>query len=188
VKENKVDFWKAGPDVMNTVKRLIADYHPHLALVEDEIAVVFKDKATEKCGLVIPGNTKKAPPLMRVLTDKKFDYKFIVEIGANAWNEFDDKQRQALLDHHLCAMKVEEDSNSGELKCSIRPPDFVGYKEEVERHGMWRPMDDDTLSIIEEMFGQKAEEHSAEVRKRAADAEDLNDVLDVLGGDDDAEG
>ena len=174
-----MDYWKAGPDVMNTVRRLIADHHPHLALIEEEIAVVFKDKATERHGLVIPGNTKKAPPLMKVLTDKKFDYKFIVEIGANAWNEFDDRQRVALLDHHLCAMKVEEDANSGEMKCSIRPPDFVGYKEEVERHGMWRPMDEDTLSIIEEMFGKKAEEHSSQVLRRVADGS-MEDVLESL--------
>lgn len=178
-----MDYWKAGKEVMGIVKKLIANYHPHLALIEEDIVVVFKDKASEKCGLVIPGNTKKAPPLMKVLTDKKFDYKFIIEIGANAWNEFDDRQRHALIDHHLCAMKVEEDAKEGGIKCSIRPPDFVGYKEEVERWGMWRPMDDDTLSIIEEMFGKKAEEHAAQVRSRAADAEDLDEVLEALNGD-----
>lgn len=180
-----MDYWKAGKEVMSIVKTLIANHHPHLALIEDDIVVVFKDKATEKCGLVIPGNTKRAPPLMRVLTDKKFDYKFIVELGADVWNELADNQREALLDHHLCAMKVEEDEKNGGLKCSLRPPDFVGYKEEVERHGMWRPMDEDTLSIIEQMFGKKAEEHAAEVRKRVADTDDLDDVLDALNGADD---
>ena len=184
-----MDFWKAGKEVMSIVQKLIADHHPHLALIEKDITVVFKDKATEKCGLIIPGNTKKAPPLMRVLTDKKFDYKFIIELGADAWNELDDKQRVALLDHHMCAMKVEEDEKGGGVKCSIRPPDFVGYKEEVERHGMWRPMDDETLSIIEDMFGKKADEHSAEVRKRVADEDGLSGVLEALNdneeGDDD---
>lgn len=173
--------WKAGKDVMDLVSKLIADYHPHLALIERDIGVVFKDKATEKAGLVIPGNTKKAPALMEVLTDKKFNFKFVIELGADVWQQLDDKQRVALLDHHLCAMLVEEDKD-GALKCSIRPPDFVGYKEEVERHGMWRPMDEDTLTIIEEMFGKRAEEHAAEVRRRAADADDLDEVLDALNG------
>jgi hypothetical protein len=173
--------WKAGKDVMDIVQKLIAKHHPHLALIEKDIGVVFKDKATEKAGLVIPGNTKKAPPLMEILTDKKFNYKFIIELGADAWQQLNDKQQQALLDHHLCAMLVEEDKEGG-LKCSIRPPDFVGYKEEVERWGMWRPMDEDTLTIIEEMFGKKAEEHTANVRKRAGDAEDLDEVLDALNG------
>lgn len=173
--------WKAGNDVMDMVRDLIAKHHPHLALIEKDIIVVFKDKATEKAGLVIPGNTKKAPPLMEVLTDKKFGFKFVVELGADVWGQLDNRQRHALLDHHLCAMLVEEDKDGG-LKCSIRPPDFVGYKGEVERWGMWRPMDDDTLTIIEEMFGKKAEEHAAEVRRRSADADDLDEVLDALNG------
>jgi hypothetical protein len=87
-------------------------------------------------------------------------------------------------------MKVEEDEKNGGFKCSIRPPDFVGYKEEVERHGMWRPMDEDTLSIIEEMFGKKAEEHAAEVQRRVADNSGLDgvlkNVLEEEGGDEDA--
>lgn len=175
------DYWKAGKDVMDIVSKLIGKYHPHLALIEKEIGVVFKDKATEKAGLVIPGNTKKAPPLLEILTDKKFTYKFIIELGADAWQQLDPKQQHALIDHHLCAMLVEEDKDGG-LKCSLRPPDFVGYKEEVERWGMWRPMDDDTLTIIEQMFGQKAEEHAAQVKKRIADDDSLDGVLDALNG------
>ena len=180
-----MDYWKAGKEVMDTVHGLIANHHPHLALIEEDIVVVFKDKATEKCGLVIPGNTKKAPPLMRVLTDKKFDYKFIIELGADVWNVFDDKQKLACLDHHLCAMRVEEDEKGGGLKCSIRPADHVLYDGELERHGLWRPMPEESMSIIEEMFGKKAEEHTAEVRKRVADDDGLDGVLQALNGDDD---
>lgn len=170
-----MDYWKAGKDVMDRVRKLIANYHPNLALIEDEIAVVFKDKATERGGVVIPGNTKKAPALMSVLTDKKFEYKFIIEIGADIWNNLTNAQQEALLDHHLCAMLVEEDEKSGGIKCSLRLPDFVGYKEEFERHGMWRPMDDDTLSVIEEMFGKKAEEASEIQQHRVSD-----EVVDSL--------
>lgn len=176
-----MEIWKAGTEVMAMVKKLVAQYHPHLALIEEDIGVVFREKATEKAGLVIAGATKKAPPILPILTDKKFTYKFIIELGANAWNELDERQKMALLDHHLCAMKVEEDANTGEIKCVLRPPDFVGYKEEVERWGMWRPMDDDTLSIIEEMFGKKAQETQDAQAARASD-DDLDDVLDALNG------
>lgn len=177
-----MEIWKAGTEVMKMVQDLIAKFHPHLVLIEEDIGVVFREKATEKAGLVIPGATKKAPSILPVLTDKKFTYKFIIEIGANAWNEFSEKQKMALLDHHLCAMKVEEDPNSGEIKCVLRPPDFVGYKEEIERWGMWRPMDDDTLSIIEEMFGQKAAETKVVQGSRASEG-DLDDVLEALDGE-----
>lgn len=179
-----MERWKAGSDVMKKVKTLIAKYHPHLALVEHEIAVVFRDKATEKAGKVIMGSTSKATPLLEILTDKKFTYRFIIEIGADVWqNELDNTQQLALLDHHLCAMKVEDDGQ-GSRKYSLRPPDFVGYKEEVERWGMWRPMDDETLSVIEEMFGKKAQEGKKAIQKRVAaqTPDDLDDVLAVLNG------
>jgi len=170
-----MDTWKAGKDVMTQLQKLIANYHPHLALIEDEISVIFREKSSEVAGMVILGKTKKAPPNLTVLTDKQFNYKYIIELGADQWATLSDPQRNALLDHHLCSMRVEEDANSGTIKCSIRPPDFIGYKEEVERHGMWRPMDDDTLSAVEHMFGKPAK--STKPKKRASDS-DLDDVLD----------
>jgi len=171
-----MDIWKAGPEVVTQMQGLIGQYHPHLALVEDEIGIVFREKASEVCGVVILGKTKKAPPLLAILTDKQFNYRFVIELGADEWQGLTLQQQNALLDHHLCAMSVEEDANTGEIRCQLRPPDFVGYKEEVQRHGMWRPMDDETLSAVEQMFAKKG----AKPKKRAADPNDLDDVLDAL--------
>jgi hypothetical protein len=175
-----MEIYKADADVMKIVTDLIAEYHPHLVLIEDDIGVVFREKSKEVAGFVIAGSTKKAPALLSVLTDKKFTYKFVIEIGADAWQALDDRQRKALLDHHLCAMKVEENADTGEIKCTVRPYDFSGYKEEIERWGMWRPMDDDTLSIIEKMFGKKAAE-AAEAQAGRASGDDLEDVMNALG-------
>jgi hypothetical protein len=171
-----MDTWKAGPDVMTQVSTLIGQYHPHLALIEDEIAVVFREKASEVAGTIILGKTKKAPSLITVLTDKKFNFRFIIELGADEWQALTLQQQSALLDHHLCSMVAEEDPNTGEIKTGIRPPDFLGYREEVERHGMWRPMDDETLSVVEKMFGKAAKQP----KKREAEPEDLDDALDAL--------
>jgi hypothetical protein len=175
-----MERWNAGPNVIKMMQTLIARYHPHLALVEKEIAVVFREKAAEKAGKVIMGGTAKMGWQIAVVTDKKFEHKFIIELGADVWeNELDETQKLALLDHHLCAMKVEDDGQGG-YKYSLRPADFVGYKEEVERWGMWRPMDDDTLSIIEKMFGEKAKEGKSDVQKRMA-ATTPDDIDDILG-------
>jgi hypothetical protein len=176
-----MDIWKAGPEVMKQVSVLIGKYHPHLALIEDEIGVIFREKASEIAGMVILGKTKKAPPLMSVLTDKKFNFRFLIELGADEWQQLTPPQQTALLDHHLCSMMAEEDTNSGEIKCYIRPPDFLAYKDEVLRHGMWRPMDDETLSAVEQMFGKKSK--VAKPQKRAADPSDLDDVMDALDAD-----
>jgi hypothetical protein len=172
-----MDIWKAGKDVMKQVQTLIANYHPHLALIEDEIGVIFREKASEVAGTVILGKTKKAPPILSVLTDKQFNYRFIIELGADEWQGLNNQQQTALLDHHLCSMLVEEDPNSGAVKCMIRPPDFVGYKGEFERHGMWRPLEDEVVSAVEQMFGKKS---SNKPKKRAADPSDLEDALDGL--------
>jgi hypothetical protein len=156
-----VDIWKADKKVMKMVSDLIAQHHPHLLLIEDEIGVIFREKASEVAGVIILGKTKKAPSLLSVLTDKKFTYRFIIELGADEWNNnLDDRQRMALLDH----------------QCTIRPPDFIGYTEEVQRWGMWRPIDDDTLTAVEKMFGNAAK---TRVKKRAADA-NVEDIVDGL--------
>jgi len=146
------DIWKAGPETTKIMVDLINQYHPDLAIIQEEIILLFKDKASVSNGVTILGKTKKAPPILPVLTDKKYDYRFIIEIGADQWNGLSDSQRVALIDHHLCSILVEEDAQSGEIKCSIKPPDFTGYKDEVARHGMWRPLDDETLHAVEKMF------------------------------------
>lgn len=168
------DMWKAGPETIKTMVGLINQYHPDLAIIQDEIVILFKDKASVTNGVTILGKTKKSPPILPVLTDKKFDYRFIIEIGADEWNKLTDEQRTALIDHHLCSMKVEEDAQSGEIKCSIKPPDFVGYKDEVARHGMWRPLDDDTLTAVENMFQNAS---SQAPKKRAVGSTELEDLV-----------
>jgi len=176
-----MEIWKAGPDVMKTLRDLIKKHHPHLVLIEEDIGVVYREKAREVAGVTILGATRKAPPLLPVLTDKKFTYKFIIELGADAWQALDDRQRQACLDHHLCSMRVEEDPDSGEVKCSIRPPDFIGYKEEVERWGMWRPMDEETMTAFEQMFSHGSSDPKTRKKSSASD-DDMEEILDALSG------
>jgi len=146
-------MWKAGDDVMNTVRDLVSKYHPDLVLVEDEIAVVFKEKATTTGEAVIAGKTAKATKLLGVLGE--IDFKFIITLGADVWQTLSDPQRIALLDHHLCACRVEENPQSGTMKCFVQPPDVSFYKDELERHGCWRtsgaPASPD---LIKDLFGQ----------------------------------
>jgi hypothetical protein len=70
---------------------------------------------------------------------------------------------------------VEEDANSGEIKCSIRQPDFTGFKDEVARWGMWRPLDDETLTAVEKMFEGAAKDAPKKRSRAAGDAADIID-------------
>lgn len=145
------DVWKAGDDVMSSVRDLIANHHPHLAMYVDEIAVVFKEKASKVGNVEVVGKTSKAPALLEVLAPE-YPFKFVITLAADSWQELSDKQRIALLDHHLCSCGVEDGKNS--TKFFIRPYDVAFFREEMERHGAWRTSGaPPSQNLIEELFG-----------------------------------
>ena len=131
------EIWKASDEIQDKVKTLVANHHPDLILAADEIVVLFREKATKKGGKVILGASKKAPAILNILSD--VECKFIIELAADEWTTLSDNERNALLDHHLCAFQVEEDPKSGEVKYFIAPPDIGYYYAEYERYGDWRP-------------------------------------------------
>lgn len=133
--------WKAGSAVLVVVRELIADHHPNLATTLDEIAVIFKEKASKSGGVVVLGKSRKAPSLMELLGEQ--DYKFIIELAADEWVNLTDTQRKALLDHCLYACKVSYDEKTGNIKYSLRSPDFSFYKEEIQRWGVWQDISTD---------------------------------------------
>ena len=144
--------WKASSDVMTTVADLIAKYHPELVLCDDEIAVVFKEKSSTIGDVVVTGKTAKAPKLLGILGE--VDFKFIITLGADSWQELSDPQRVALLDHHLCACGVEENPKTGNTKFFIRIPEVAFFKVEVERHGFWRTSGAAPQpNLIQDLFG-----------------------------------
>jgi len=150
------DFWKAGEDVHEIIKRLVANNHPDLVLVVDEIVVVFRDKAGKSGGKVTLGTSRKVAPIANAIGNTS--YKFMLEIGADVWeNELDNVKREALLDHLLCSCRCEEDPKTAEPKCSIAKPDIAAFRDNIERYGMWFPKDEgdggDKSSPVEEIFG-----------------------------------
>ncbi len=158
-----MSIYKADSDIVDMVKDLVGKHHPDLALVVDEIAVVMREKAGQRGGKAILGKSSKASPLFGVLGDT--DYKFILEIGGDAWLELTTRQQNALLDHLLCSCRAEED-DKGTLKYSIAPPDVSFYWDELDRWGDWRPRPEgegpDGPSPVEEIFGKKKDEDEDE--------------------------
>ena len=132
-----MDRWKSGEDIQNQIKTLIGAAHPHLVDICDDIIVIFKEKASRKGGNPQLGKTSKAPALITLLGER--DYQFVIEIGADTWNQLSEKERVALLDHQLCFIGGEEDQKSGEMKYFLNVPDIYYFSSEVERNGHWRP-------------------------------------------------
>jgi len=144
--------YKAGEDIHNTMKDLVAKFHPHLAVITEEIAILFKEKATQVGDAVVAGKTAKAPPLLSILSER--EWKFIITLAEDEWQGMTDKQRMALIDHHLCACGAEEQEKDGDMKYYVRLPDVSFFKEEVERHGYWRTSGAaPEKNHIQELFG-----------------------------------
>lgn len=132
-----MEYWKANKDIQGKVMELIGKNHPDLALVAEEIVVIFREKAGKSGGQVILGRSGKVPDKVRALAEE--DYKFTLEIGADAYEDLTGRQKEALLDHLLTACRAEEDPKTGELKLSVASPDIAAYRENLERYGMWFP-------------------------------------------------
>jgi len=158
------EIFEAGNDVYKALKMLIGKYHPHLSDVKDQIFAYFKEKASTPGGVAVAGKTKKAPLLLAagLVTENKRKITFIIELGLDYWKPLSDKQKTALLDHHLCAM-VADVSQQGGITYGVKPPDFVGYRDEVERWGVWRPAQNPKAkTLVEQMFGAEEEEETME--------------------------
>ena len=154
-----VDIWKANDEIHAKVKELIGQNHPDLALISDEIIIVFRTKAGKSGGQVVLGTSKKVAALANAIGNT--DFKFVIEIAADLWeNELGERQREALLDHLLTACRCDEDPKSGDFKCSVAKPDIMAFRENVERYGMWFPVEtkeDEGPSPVEKMFGVDTE-------------------------------
>lgn len=131
------DIFKANENIVARVKRIIKDNHPDLFLIQDEIAILIRDKAGKRGGRVVYGKTMKAPKILEILGDT--DYKFIIELAGDEWQNLTSSQQEALLDHQLCACRAEEDEETGDVKYFVAPPDIGYYYDELDRHGNWRP-------------------------------------------------
>lgn len=133
-----MEYWKASEDVHKTVTELIGQYHPDLALISEEIVVVFREKARKSGGQIVYGTARRSSPVTNALSGE--DTKFILEVGADRWeNDLTSRQREALLDSLLCACRAEDDGKNPDLKLSIARPDRAVFLENVERYGMWFP-------------------------------------------------
>lgn len=157
-----MEIWKANEDVHNKVKELIRANHPDLFIVSEEIVVLFRERASKSGGVPIYGKPMRVSARSNALAGE--DYKFVLELGADTWeDELTARQREALLDSLLTACRCEEDPKSGELKLKVVKPDIVGFRENIERYGYWMPVpeevekegppkENDAAVTIEEIF------------------------------------
>ena len=153
-----MELSKAGKDVYALMESVLKRFHmERLWLIEDKIEIVFREKASTPGGRVVQGRTKKVPPLLSVLAESEAI--FVIELAEDEWAKMGPEEKEALIDHHLCSMMVEENPQTSNISYKIAPPDFIGYRGEIERHGVWRYLNhgdtEDEDNVIELLFGKR---------------------------------
>lgn len=154
-----MDQWKAGDDVYELMRELIRRHHAERLIdISDQIEIVFREKSFKSGGRVFAGKLSKAPKLMSVLGVS--DCKFVLQIGADMWEVYSNEERAALLEHHLYSISFKESKDGVGGSYSIAAPDFVGFKEEIQRYGVWRYLnaenDEEGDNVIPSLFGDAA--------------------------------
>ena len=136
------EVWKANEDIHEMMRELVGKYHPDLALVVDEIIIVFTEKGNKA---VVQGSASRVSPMMNIVGGT--NYKFMIVLPADKWEqEMTSREREILLNHHLFSCRTDEDPNTGEPKCYMARPDVVAFAENVEIYGeaaMFSPKSDE---------------------------------------------
>jgi hypothetical protein len=128
------EYWIAD-EALDIVKSYLK-YHPDL--IGANIGCIFKEKASLSDGNPIVGKIAKVSPKYQCLMREPFD--FIIEIGADAWSELNNAQKEAWVDHILEHAYGVENEKTGDMSWKLRNPDMAGFPNIIHRHGIeWMP-------------------------------------------------
>jgi len=135
---------------------LIPNYHPELA--EARMMYVFVDKAGTKNGREVWGKAQKVSGLWEWAMEKDF----VVQVAQDKWNEMDETQRTALVDHLLECCTGEEDDD-GAMKWKVRDPEVQEFASILKRYGVWHAGLTSFVSIAKEIDLDTIIEQEAEI-------------------------
>lgn len=127
-----VEYRKADDEVYDIARDIIDKHHPNLENVE--IVFLMRTPTPKRGGVEVWGQASKASAKHRALADGEF--RFIIELADEVWEDLDIAHKRALIDHELCHCTREED-DKGEIVYAIRGHDVEEFNEIVERHGHW---------------------------------------------------
>lgn len=123
-------LYSPNPEAEELGRDIIEDRRPDLADVR--IAYLFSDKVQKEKGKVVLGKTTKADPKVQYFGEVDF----VLVFPAELWVKMTDAQKLAVVDHELTHCRVETDEDDQPVY-SVRPHDFEGFLDEIDRHGFW---------------------------------------------------
>lgn len=122
-----VEWSEASDSVLVVARELIDEFHQHLR--EATIAFIYRNEAAISKGRKVYAQVQKVPDRWKVLLDDEYD--ILIWISKEDWDARTSSWREALIDHELSHCTV------GENGFTTTGHDFEGFKDVVERHGLW---------------------------------------------------
>ena len=129
----------------------------HRDIAEANIALAWRENLeADKDGHIVLGKCVKASDLQRELVE----YDYVILLNYDAWGEFSDAQRRALMDHELAhaAPSMDEDNvikrdERGRPVWRTRAHDIEEFQSVVEHHGCYKH---DIEKFAEELLRKRA--------------------------------
>lgn len=124
------EFYEASESLEALARELIQKHHGHL--IEANIKYLFRTGNWEAKKRETWGQAKKVGKEVKYLTD----YDFIITIHRDVWEQINDDERRALLDHelqHCCAGT----DDAGNKVWYIQGHDVEDFYAIIRRHGLW---------------------------------------------------
>lgn len=139
----KVSFWKAGEEVTECAKQLIAKFNP--MAVDANIAYIMRSKHAKRGDKVIWGSCIKQSDRAKLL----HGYDYMVEISEDIFNSLSSNQKEALIAHEIMHIACEEDEQTGDVKFGLKQHDFSDFKAIVNHYGAYTSDLEELAKIIE---------------------------------------
>lgn len=172
--------YQVADEVAKVARPLIKNFHPHLNGMT--IVYLFMNKRDKKTGAsVMPkskgkallGQAKLVSGLNAFLvsgatrTDgDEIEPFFVLLITKTAWERMKAKQREALVDHELAHMGIDDESG----RPVILPHDLEEFNAIVRRHGLWSEDVQEFFKAAKQMpLPLEAKKAAVKVQKAAAE-------------------
>lgn len=124
------EFYDASDDVVALARDIIQEYHSHL--VEAKIKYLFRTGNWEVKKRETWGQAKKVGKEVNFLTG----YDFIVTVHRDVWEQLNEEEKRALLDHELQHCSAGTD-DAGNKIWYIQGHDVEDFYAIIRRHGLW---------------------------------------------------
>jgi hypothetical protein len=172
-----MEYW-----IADEVAEIVESFRKyHADLIGASIGCIFKEKASKSDGEPIIGKITKVSEKNKILMSEPYDY--VIEIGNDAWQELNNAQKEAWVDHLMEHAYGEESEQTGDMSWKMRKPEIQIFPCIISRHGInWMP----GLPKLATMpFAQKAvavdpTKRTAESAEDESDKRSISDILEDL--------